>query len=110
MPEPRSLDDTVAALESVVARCAADDDRVGYFAAMYVAVTATVRQRAADGFFGDGRRMELFVARFAGRYLDAHDAWRAGEVERERGRGVVQVKVRAFWMWVRRKGGNLGAC
>ncbi len=79
MPEPRSLDDTVAALESVVARCAADDDRVGYFAAMYVAVTATVRRRAADGFFDDDRRMEQFVARFAGRYLDAHDAWRAGE-------------------------------
>lgn len=34
-------------------------------------------------------------------------AWWAGEVERERGRGVVQVRVRAFWMWVRRKGGNL---
>jgi hypothetical protein len=78
VPDHRSLDDTVAALEALVARCGADEDRIGYFAAMYVAVTATVRQRAADGFFEDGPRMEQFVARFAGRYLDAHDAWRAG--------------------------------
>ena len=57
-----TFDDTVAALEALVARCAADGDRVGYFAAMYVAVTSTVRQRAATGTFADGARMERFVA------------------------------------------------
>jgi hypothetical protein len=74
----RTLDETVAALDDIVARCAARDDRVGYFAAMYVAVTSTVRRRVLDGTFADGPRMERFVSRFAARYLDAHDAWRAG--------------------------------
>lgn len=74
-----TLDDTVAALEGLVARCAADGDRTGYFAAMYLAVTSTVRQRVTAGFFDDGERMQRFVVSFAGRYLAAHDAWRAGE-------------------------------
>jgi hypothetical protein len=75
-----TLDDTVAALESLVERCAIDGDRVGYFAAMYVAVTSTVRQRVAEGRFVDGPRMQRFVARFAGHYLAAHDGWRTGGV------------------------------
>jgi hypothetical protein len=75
----RTFDETVAALEAVVARCRTDGDRAGYFAAMYLAVTATVRRRVTEGFFADGPRMQRFVASFAARYLDAHDAWRAGE-------------------------------
>jgi hypothetical protein len=78
--EPRSLTfaDTIAGLDAVVERCAAAGDRNGYFAAMYVAVTNTMRQRAADGHFNDAARMERFVAAFAARYLDAIDAWRRG--------------------------------
>ena len=72
------LDDTIGALEAVVADCAARDDRVGYFAAMYVAVTRTVATRTADHGFADGPRMERFVAAFARRYLAAHAAWRSG--------------------------------
>lgn len=74
----RTFEETVAALETLVARCRADGDRTGYFAAMYLAVTSTVRQRVADGFFTDGPRMERFVASFAGRYLAAHEGWLAG--------------------------------
>jgi hypothetical protein len=70
--------ETVAALQAIVDRAVARDDRVGYFAAMYLAVTRTVRQRSADGRFEDPARMERFVTGFAGRYLTAHDAWRAG--------------------------------
>jgi len=74
-----TYDETAARLTAIVDRAVADDDRIGYFAAMYLAVTRTVRQRAADGRFEDPARMERFVTGFAGRYLDAHDAWRAGE-------------------------------
>ena len=73
-----TLDEAVDALDALVARCAADGDRVGYFAAMYMAVTATVSQRIAEGRFADGGRMGRFVAGFASRYLDAHDRWRTG--------------------------------
>jgi len=74
----RSFDDTLTALEALVARCAADGDRRGYFAAMYLAVTRTVRDRVEHGTFADGVRMRMFVAAFAGRYLAADEAWRAG--------------------------------
>lgn len=71
--------DTIHALERVVDRCAADGDRSGYFAAMYLAVTRTVRARADAGRFEDEARMERFVSAFAGRYLDAERGWRAGD-------------------------------
>jgi uncharacterized protein DUF5995 len=71
--------DTIGALEVVVDRCAADGDRAGYFAAMYLAVTNTMRERAGEGRFEDAARIERFVTGFAGRYLDAVDHWRAGE-------------------------------
>jgi len=74
----RSFDDTVTALETLVARCAAESDRRGYFAAMYLAVTRTVRDRVALGTFSDDVAMRSFVAAFAGRYLDADEAFRAG--------------------------------
>lgn len=73
-----SYDATISALEAIVERCRREQDRAGYFAAMYLAVTHTVRQRAAEGRFIDPARMERFVCRFAARYLDAHDAWRDG--------------------------------
>ena len=65
-------------MEALVARCAADGDRRGYFAAMYLAVTRTVRDRVEHGSFANEAGMRGFVASFAGRYLDADEAWRAG--------------------------------
>jgi Family of unknown function (DUF5995) len=73
-----TFDDTIDAVDAVVDECAAQGDRVGYFAAMYVAVTSTIRQRAEAGRFEDAARMARFVGRFAARYLDALLAWRAG--------------------------------
>ncbi len=78
MPDRTTFDATIGALEATVDRCADTGDRIGYFAAMYIAVTGAVRQRATAGRFEDAARMERFVTRFAGRYLDALDAWRAG--------------------------------
>jgi len=76
--EARTFEDTIGALEAVVDRCSAAGDRTGYFAAMYLAVTNTMRQRAADGRFGDQARIERFVTSFAAHYLDAVEAWRVG--------------------------------
>ena len=74
----RTFADTITAMEALVARCAADGDRRGYFAAMYLAVTRTVRDRVELGTFANDLGMRSFVAAFAGRYLDADEAWRAG--------------------------------
>ncbi len=73
-----TFNNTIAALEAVVDRCSAEGDRVGYFAAMYLAVTSTMRDRAGAGRFADAARMERFATGFAARYLNALDAWRAG--------------------------------
>jgi hypothetical protein len=86
---------TIGALEDIVDRCAANDDRAGYFAAMYVAVTTTVRDRAAAGRFEDAERMERFVSRFAGRYLDAERTWRTFDDPTE----AWQVAFRAATNW-----------
>ena len=72
----RTYESTAGALERIVERCSTSGDRAGYFAAMYLAVTRTVMQRAAAGSFEDPPRMERFITTFAARYLDAHDAWR----------------------------------
>ena len=76
----RDFDATVEALTGVMDRCAAAEDRAGYFAAMYLAVTRLVRERIDTGGFEDGERMGRFVATFAARYLVAEEAWRSGEV------------------------------
>jgi hypothetical protein len=73
-----TFDHTLGALGALLDRCTADGDRLGYFAALYEAVTNTVRDRAHDGQFADAARMERFASLFARRYLDAVDAWRAG--------------------------------
>ena len=76
MRDPR-YDPTIDALDQIMRRCARDGERAGYFPAMYLAVTQTVRRRAEGGTFASAGGMERFVCAFAGRYLDAHDAWRA---------------------------------
>ena len=52
LPRPPSTMWSTPSTE-VVGRCAADEDRTGYFAAMYLAVTHAVRQRADEGRFAD---------------------------------------------------------
>jgi hypothetical protein len=73
------FDATIAAFEAVCADARRRRCRSGYFAAMYAGVTRAVRQRADAGHFPEPARMERFVAAFAKRYLDAYEAWQAGQ-------------------------------
>ncbi|HKA03709.1 MAG TPA: DUF5995 family protein [Acidimicrobiales bacterium] len=79
MSEPTTFDDTIGALDTLVDECSKTGDRIGYFAAMYIAVTDTIRERSEAGRFQDPARMARFVSCFAARYLDALNAWRVGE-------------------------------
>lgn len=56
-------------LDEAVAAARLRRDRLGWFAAMYVQTTRSVRDHVAAGLFDDAGRMEEFVTRFAGRYL-----------------------------------------
>lgn len=96
MPElPDTIGGVLEALDTVVSNARRDRSRLGYFAALYHTVTATVRDGIADGFFDDGPRMERLDVAFANRYLDA--LWtfqRGGECT-----GVWRVACEAAGRW-----------
>ncbi len=74
-----NTDEVLAALDEIVARAKREGDRVGYFATLYRAVTARVKEGIETGFFDDGPRMEKLDAVFANRYLDALVAHERGD-------------------------------
>lgn len=74
-----SIDEVIDALDAIVALSRQNADRVGYFAALYRKVTVAVRDGIRRGEFLDGDRMDRLDTRFANRYLDALDAYRAGK-------------------------------
>ena len=71
------IDGVVARLQAVVQSAIDQGDRVGYFAALYLQVTRAVQVGVRSGQFEDGPRMDRLDGLFAGRYLDALDAYRA---------------------------------
>jgi hypothetical protein len=73
-----TLADVVAALDAIIETARAERSPMGYFPALYRKVTRRVRQDIAAGDFDDGPRMERLATGFAGRYLDACDAYRGG--------------------------------
>lgn len=75
---PTTIDEVIEGLDKVVDDCVRDGSRVGYFAALYRTVTASVKEGIAQGFFDDGPRMERFDVAFAGHYFEALHAFRAG--------------------------------
>ncbi|MGZ3764736.1 MAG: DUF5995 family protein [Mucilaginibacter sp.] len=71
-----TIDDIIAALENVIADCTASNSRLGYFAALYLKVTKSVKAGIAAGQFQDGERMATLDVLFASRYLDAYAQWK----------------------------------
>jgi Family of unknown function (DUF5995) len=71
IPAATSLDEVVAAIDSVISWSIAASSRLGYFAAVYKRITIAVRQAVKDGDFEDGPRMERFDVAFANRYFNA---------------------------------------
>jgi hypothetical protein len=71
-----TIDDIITSLENIIAECIASGSRLGYFAALYLKVTKSVKDGIATGLFSDGPRMEKLDVVFASRYLDAYDQWK----------------------------------
>ena len=78
MPLSISIDEVLARLEAIIADAQVHGKRTGFFAALYYKMTAGVKAGIAAGAFEDGPRMERLDVLFAGRYLDALDAWENG--------------------------------
>jgi hypothetical protein len=74
-----SIDEVVARLGDIIEQSIGARDRRGYFAALYSRVTCRVRDGIHAGEFDDNARMERLDVVFANRYLDAYDAYQAGE-------------------------------
>ena len=62
-------------LTSIVAKAEAENNRVGYFAALYKKVTIAVYNKIKAGYFDDNERMEKLDVVFACRYLDAYQEY-----------------------------------
>ncbi len=76
---PKTIDDIIDQLNGIIADARAGEERIGFFATLYRNVTIRVKQGIAAGTFEDGPRMERLDVIFAGRYLEAMRAFRAGE-------------------------------
>ena len=74
-----SISDVLTALDPIIDRSLAEASRLGYFPALYRGVTQRVKDGIAAGRFENGPRTERLDVVFARRYLDAYDAFRAGQ-------------------------------
>jgi Family of unknown function (DUF5995) len=74
-----TIDDVLAELQAIIDTSEQQNDRTGYFAALYYKVTARVKEGIANGEFQDGARMERLDVAFANRYLDARRQYIAGQ-------------------------------
>ena len=73
-----TLDEVIDQLTEIVDTARQDGTRVGYFAALYRAVTVQVKEAIAAGRFDDGVRMAALDVAFANRYLTAYEQYRQG--------------------------------
>jgi hypothetical protein len=74
-----TIDAVIERLDALVRRSERDGSRLGYFAALYRAVTVEVRTAIGEGRFEDGDRMSRFDAAFGARYFTAVDALDRGD-------------------------------
>lgn len=74
----QTIDDVVSALDAIVEQSYENENRLGYFAALYRRVTCAVRQGISAGSFDNGSLMEQLDVVFASRYLDALASFQSG--------------------------------
>ena len=75
----QNIDAVISELESIIATCIAENNRAGYFAALYHRVTCRIKEGILKNEFGDNARMERLDVLFAGRYIDAWKQVRSGK-------------------------------
>ncbi|HTF81935.1 MAG TPA: DUF5995 family protein [Cytophagales bacterium] len=75
---PTTIDEVITEMESIIQECIKTNNRAGYFAALYHAVTCRIKQGIAAGEFEDNIRMEKLDVCFANRYLTAWRTWKTG--------------------------------
>ncbi|MFT5859577.1 MAG: hypothetical protein ACI865_001680 [Flavobacteriaceae bacterium] len=76
---PKTIDEVIAELDSIVKISIDEGSRMGYFAALYKRVTLEIKTKIDEGYFDDNIRMERLDVIFASRYLLAHHQYNTGE-------------------------------
>jgi len=71
------IDGVISELKQLIAWTLIKPSRIGYFAALYLRVTNTIRSKIGTGYFDDDARMELLDAAFASRYVSAAQQFRS---------------------------------
>jgi hypothetical protein len=70
-----TIAEVIDQLTNIVSRAEAENNRAGYFAALYKKVTIAVYDKIKTGYFDDNERMEKLDVVFACRYLDAYQEY-----------------------------------
>ncbi len=73
-----TIDGVINSLDCIVAWSIHNQQRTGYFAALYRKVTIQVRESIESGYFDNGPRMERLDVIFANRYLEAFEQFFSG--------------------------------
>ncbi len=77
-PPAATIEHVIDRLTQIIETARHDRSPLGYFPALYRKVTVRVAQGIERGEFDDGAWLERLDVVFAGRYLEAYDASRAG--------------------------------
>lgn len=79
MKDLKTIDDVLKVLDDIIRETEAQDNVLGYFAALYRRVTFQVKEKITTGYFDDAERMELLDVLFAKRYIDAYYLYQSGK-------------------------------
>ena len=71
-----TIDEIISELEIILADSIKNNDRMGFFTALYYKVTCKVKEGINNSEFEDGKRMEMLDVIFASRYIDAFHQWK----------------------------------
>ena len=70
-----TISEVIDQLTDIITRSCAENNRAGYFAALYRKVTIAVYEKIKAGYFDDNERMEKLDVVFANRYLEAYHCY-----------------------------------
>jgi len=70
---PKTIDEVVDHLEKIVSDAVNYNNRIGYFASLYLRVTKEIRNKINAGYFENNQLIEKLDVVFANRFLEAYN-------------------------------------
>ena len=76
--QANTIDEVIEQLEIIIQQTLKNENPMGYFAVLYHQVTVNVKAGITNGYYADGKRMEMLDIVFANRYLNAYAKFQQG--------------------------------